>query len=206
MSGGSYNYLSTAADVHGIGGLLQRQEDLRSMAHRLDGLCPEAAAETRLFVEGGTAEQQAASVFHGIDTRLERLEPLWKAVEWRDSGDWGEDQLARALEDYRAAVAGQAAAPATVLHPECFRPQLHQELVYFTKSFPDEVHRVYGMDRITVPNLVHGMERLELRHLLVTLEDTVERVREALRLRIEADRSGAESWRVVPADTAVDGD
>lgn len=185
MSGGSYNYLTTAADVYGIGGLLQRQEDLRNMAHRLDGVCPEAAAETRLFVEGGTVEQQAASIFHGIDAHLARLQPLWKAVEWRDSNDWGEDRLLEAIAAYRAL----GPSPEVYRHGGCFRPQSPQELAYFVKSSHDETHRMMLLDTISVPNLVGALDRVELRYLLVLLEDATERVRDALEWRVRADRA-----------------
>lgn len=199
MSGGSYNYLDSAADVHGIGGLLQRQDDLRNMAHRLDGLCPEAAAETRLFVEGGTVEQQAASIFHGIDTRLKRLEPLWHAVEWRDSGDWGEDQLAQAIADYRA----RGPAELSDVHEGCFRPVRQSELAYFVQLHPGERHAGYAMlDRQEPRNLAMFADRTDLRHLLVSLEEAADRVRTAIALRTEAEKLDASCWRVVPVDGA----
>lgn len=198
MSGGSYNYLDSAADVHGIGGLLQRQDDLRNMAHRLDGLCPEAAAETRLFVEGGTAEQQVASVFHGIDAHLERLQPLWHAVEWCDSSDWGEDRLLEAVANYRAL--GPPDLPD--VHVDCFRPVRQSELAYFVRLHPDDERytMLTLLDRQEPRNLALFTERTDLRHLLVSLEEAVDRVRTAIELRTEAEKLNAFMWRVVPVD------
>lgn len=91
MSGGSYNYLcfKDADDILG------RIQDLRDMANRLDGLCPEAAAETRAIFDG------PRSLYAELEKRIERLGPLWKAVEWRDSSDWGQDQLDQAIADFR---------------------------------------------------------------------------------------------------------
>lgn len=92
MSGGSYDYLCFR-DEHDIFGHLG---NLRDMADRLDGLCPEAAAETRALFDG------PRSLLAELQTRIGRLDELWKAVEWRDSNDWGDDQLANAVATFRA--------------------------------------------------------------------------------------------------------
>ena len=91
MSGGSYDYLCRADSDEIFG----RWSSLREMAARLDQVCPEAAAETRLFAEG------KGTLLQAVETHLERLKPLWKAVEWHDSGDWGEDQMVVAVQEYR---------------------------------------------------------------------------------------------------------
>lgn len=92
MSGGSYDYLcfADAEDVLG------RHRNLRAMADRLDKLCPEAAAETRAIFDG------PGSLYAELEARLTRLTDLWQAVEWRDSGDRGQDQLDKAIEEFRA--------------------------------------------------------------------------------------------------------
>lgn len=86
MSGGSYNYLCAAepADV------LARLETVREMAARLDEVCPEAARETRAI----------EAVYAELEQRVERLRDIWKAAEWCDSADWGEDQLQEAVSEY----------------------------------------------------------------------------------------------------------
>lgn len=91
MSGGSYSYLCYADSDQIFG----RWNDLREMAARLDEVCPEAASETRLFAEG------PGTLLQAVEAHLERLKPLWKAVEWRDSGDWGDDQMTEAVRAYR---------------------------------------------------------------------------------------------------------
>lgn len=101
MSGGSYNYLcfADADDVLG------KHRDLCDMANRLDGLCPEAAAETRAIFDG------PGSLYAELEARLKRLTDLWKAVEWCDSGDWSQDHLGKAIEEFRA----QGPAPDTLV-------------------------------------------------------------------------------------------
>jgi len=91
VSGGSYNYLCHA-DADDI---LRMHSSLRSMADRLDELCPEAAAETRAIFDG------PGSLYAELEARIARLKGLWKAVEWRDSCDWSEDQLTAAVEEFR---------------------------------------------------------------------------------------------------------
>lgn len=108
MSGGSYNYLCCQDSDQ----IFSRWNDLRDMAARLDTVCPEAAAETRLFSEG------KGTLLEAVETHLERLKPLWKAVEWRDSSDWGDDQLADAVREYReqSPAPNQAAVADQVRH------------------------------------------------------------------------------------------
>lgn len=98
MSGGSYNYLCFAD----AGDVLQRRSTLAEMADRLDELCPEAAAETRALFDG------PRSLYAELEARLARLTDLWQAVEWRDSSDWTDQQVAEAVEKFRAQ--GHAAA------------------------------------------------------------------------------------------------
>jgi hypothetical protein len=101
VSGGSYNYLCHKDSDQIFG----RWDDLREMAARLDTVCPEAAAETRLFAEG------KGTLLQAVEAHLERLKPLWHAVEWHDSGDWGNDQMIEAVRAYRKQGPGPTQVP-----------------------------------------------------------------------------------------------
>lgn len=92
MSGGSYNYLCHAEADN----VLSRTGDLQSMADRLDGVCPEAAAETRALFDGPW------SLKAELEKRLARLTDLWHDVEWRDSCDYGDDRITLAVAKFRA--------------------------------------------------------------------------------------------------------
>lgn len=95
MSGGSYNYLCTKD----VDELTPHNDDLAHMIERLDGIgwATAAAANTR-------AVRDKLRAFHDeIQALLTDLEPVWHAVEWRDSGDWDDDQLRAALVRYEAA-------------------------------------------------------------------------------------------------------
>lgn len=93
MSGGSYNYLCNAyADD-----IMSRVETMREMAGRLDDVCPKAAGKTR----------EILAIYRELDQRIDELRDIWKAVEWRDSCDWGEDQLAEAAAEYEARAEGK---------------------------------------------------------------------------------------------------
>lgn len=94
MSGGSYNYLCHAWDLDD---LLEHRAGLEKMSARLAGLgwAEDAARETEELLVMLRQWQVRA------ETRMERLREVWKAVEWWDSGDWGEDQVRAALAKYR---------------------------------------------------------------------------------------------------------
>jgi hypothetical protein len=96
MSGGSYNYLSSQAYRGDI-----NQSDLRDMAERLEGFAPGtvAAAATRALLE---------AILH-IESSSYELGDVWQAVEWWDSGDWGEDQAREAIATYEAEHGGPSA-------------------------------------------------------------------------------------------------
>jgi len=82
MSGGSYDYLYFNAPE--MGG---HRGQLEAMAERLDQLpyAKEAAAATR-------------RILLALDD--EALAEVWHAVEWWDSGDYGEDQVRSATSKY----------------------------------------------------------------------------------------------------------
>ena len=94
MSGGSYNYLChVSADE-----LMVKQNDIQDMADRLAGLgyADDAAKETQFLL---LAVRQYEN---RITASIDRLNKVWKAVEWWDSSDGSEDGVKTALEDYRA--------------------------------------------------------------------------------------------------------
>jgi hypothetical protein len=100
VSGGSYNYLCFHTD-----NLTEYRGDLDEMAKRLNGLpwAEDAAAATRRVQELLEQAYQAA----------EELSEVWRAVEWWDSCDWGEDQVREEIAAYRAkrSVAGEETVP-----------------------------------------------------------------------------------------------
>lgn len=86
MSGGAYDYLCFSDGVGLVPDALQR------MADRLAGLpyAQKAAEDTAAVIEltraaGGLAE---------------RLTDVWHAVEWRDSGDCGDDDMQTEIAKY----------------------------------------------------------------------------------------------------------
>jgi len=94
MSGGSYNYLCHAFDLDD---LLSSRGSLREMADRLAGLgyAEDAAKETEELLILLNQWSVRAEV------RRNRLAKVWKAVEWWDSCDSGEDDVREALAAYR---------------------------------------------------------------------------------------------------------
>jgi hypothetical protein len=93
MSGGSYNYLHNKE----LDDLVNISEELERMANRLAGLgyAEDAASEsTELLLIIRQFRVRGRAI-------LNRLGPVWKAVEWWDSYDWGEEDLKAALAKYR---------------------------------------------------------------------------------------------------------
>jgi hypothetical protein len=93
MSGGSYDYLyAKDADE-----LFNYQRQLNDMIDRLAGLgyAKDAAAETDelLLILRQTLVR--------VETRMQRLRDVWRAVEMWDSCDGGEDAVKEALSKYR---------------------------------------------------------------------------------------------------------
>lgn len=87
MSGGSYNYLCYHSDS-----LSEHRSDLESMAERIEGLAyaGQAAADTRRVLALLDEAQRLAG----------HLADVWRAVEWWDSGDYGEDQVVEEMAKY----------------------------------------------------------------------------------------------------------
>ena len=92
MSGGSYNYLchKDANDIH------ERRQELNEMRDRLIELGHlDAAKETESVL------LMLDAFYVRLQSRIDRLNPVWKAVEWCDSGDWGKEDITEAVEKYR---------------------------------------------------------------------------------------------------------
>jgi hypothetical protein len=89
VSGGSYDYLCfNTDDLSGRRGMVEE------MAQRLEGLpyASTAAADTR----------RVLTLLDDARNLAERLSDVWRAVEWWDSGDYGEQQAQEALAAYRS--------------------------------------------------------------------------------------------------------
>lgn len=93
MSGGSYNYLAE----HDPGDLEARRHHIEAMRDRLADLeadrVPGAARAARLtryvLIHLDLAEAKA-----------QELTDVWHAIEWRDSNDYGDDTMHKALADW----------------------------------------------------------------------------------------------------------
>lgn len=87
MSGGSYNYLF----CH-VRGLEEQRGDLEAMTRRLTGLpYAQQAAE---------ASRQVITLLDQAEVAAQELAEAWRAVEWWDSADYGEDQVREAVAEY----------------------------------------------------------------------------------------------------------
>ena len=84
MSGGSFDYLCYAD----IG---DTPDQLEHMLNELDnlGYASIAAGRTRLIIE----------LLRLANREAETLRPVWKAVEWWRSSDWGEAEVKAAIFD-----------------------------------------------------------------------------------------------------------
>lgn len=92
MSGGSYNYLCHK-DSESI---LTNDDALEFMRDRLISLgYVDAAKETEYILL--IMDQYRVEV----DARLERLNKVFRSVEWMDSGDAGIEELEESIKQYR---------------------------------------------------------------------------------------------------------
>lgn len=108
MSGGSFNYL---CDTWDLDHLLGKQGSLEAMSQALAtvGYAQDAARETEELLVLLRQWQNQAEV------RLKRLTPVWKAMEWWKSNDWGEDDFREALAEYRTPEQTPSAPPAPTM-------------------------------------------------------------------------------------------
>ena len=93
MSGGSYEYLF----VKDVDQLLNAESLIKAMFERLAGLgyAEDAAKETFDLLLTLRQFRVRIEVMQG------RLSEVWRAIEWWDSGDSGEDGFKEALDSYR---------------------------------------------------------------------------------------------------------
>lgn len=103
MSGGSWSYLYCKE----IDDLLQYEGLIEDMADRLAslGYANDAAKETQELVLVIRQFRNHAG------TIKDRLSDIWRAIEWWDSSDSGEDGVKNALKEYRGDNAEQGAEP-----------------------------------------------------------------------------------------------
>ena len=97
MSGGSWNYLYSS-DIENL--MNERKlNDLQDMADRLagDGYTDIAKDVQRLV-------EYVRSAMVRIETLFEMLKPVLHAVEWYDSGDYGEEGMLKVFEEYRNCI------------------------------------------------------------------------------------------------------
>lgn len=94
MSGGSYSYLcyDSLEDV-----ARKHAGPLRDMMERLEELDPDAPVAVHTRAIFAQLEVLAAQV--------DALRGVWQAVEWRDSGDFGDYQMMDAIKEYNEAHA-----------------------------------------------------------------------------------------------------
>ena len=108
MSGGSFNYLCYVGDV---GALVSRLSDLREMRDELDQhpWAAQAAHDTRCLLADLRALDNAFAA------RIEALQPVWHAIEWWRSNDWGEDTAREVVTGYRSPERASPTAAITEL-------------------------------------------------------------------------------------------
>lgn len=92
MSGGSFNYLYCKDTDE----LMSNTSDLEEMREYLISYGYEdIAKDTQRLIE------YIKSANCVIGTLKEMLEPVFHAVEWYESADWGKERMIEALEKYR---------------------------------------------------------------------------------------------------------
>lgn len=90
MSGGSYNYLCYSDEPW------YRTEELEGMAEALDQRgYTDAAAETRQWLHYN----------YTPPSPRDALKNLWRAVEWKESGDWAETDVVEEYAQYQISSA-----------------------------------------------------------------------------------------------------
>lgn len=87
MSGGRFNYVSVR-DIDGPG---EEHDNIVDALSEYQG-ADEVVAEAYRVLEK----------WRDVVDAWARLSPVLKAVEWHQSGDWGDDDVRRAIEAYRS--------------------------------------------------------------------------------------------------------
>lgn len=96
MSGGSFNYLchKNLTDV-----LVSGMEDLHDMAEALDGLGHYAKAPAE---RTAALYERISLLRQEVDEEIQSLSPVWHALEWWRSCDWGADQFWKSVGAWEA--------------------------------------------------------------------------------------------------------
>ena len=92
MSGGSYDYLFTEE----LEQMRWKDEIFKKMVNRLLELGYDDAARNTIEFQ-----QMVKRYFLTMEVARDKLAPVWKAVEWADSGDTGMEPVGNAIAEYR---------------------------------------------------------------------------------------------------------
>lgn len=93
MSGGSFDYISTA-DLRRV---VDDRENIARMAYELEALgFSDLAASTRRF------PLYAGAIIDVLERELAQLQSAWYGVEWWVSCDWSKEQAIEACERARS--------------------------------------------------------------------------------------------------------
>lgn len=104
MSGGRYSNLWNADAPH----LFENSQHLATIRDRLSELGHNEAA-----IATGIILLQMEDLCKTLEYWMEkkRLDEVWKAIEWLDSGDWGLEQVNEAVGEFLAAMQAKNVKP-----------------------------------------------------------------------------------------------
>lgn len=97
MAAGSFGYLYTVYGLNGLDGIISHSEEIKEMATSLLEMgYDDIASDTESALELATVMDDILRLVIG------RLEPVWEAVEFNHSGDWGRERVEEIVEKYRS--------------------------------------------------------------------------------------------------------
>lgn len=91
MSGGAYDYLGITYDLPGLVENMEKG-NLEAMKNRLKELGYNKEFEKTEEIE---------ELLNSVMTEVEKIKGVWRAVEWMDSGDTNETEVAKESESFR---------------------------------------------------------------------------------------------------------
>jgi hypothetical protein len=100
VSGGSFEYLCYCDD---LSDLMGKRHYLGQM---VDALAIHGAEDAAAETENLRALLAQTNV--RVEVALKRLAPVWKAMEWWQSGDYGENQFHESVAEYRSPDGGES--------------------------------------------------------------------------------------------------